>query len=186
MYNNYFLATNKEGCLWKTGKNALVFGWIPIGTLCLTWRSQGTFKNSAQMLTFHVIFFRSFGNVQIGSVSNNSNGNGLALDVEQCSCGEAYEGSSCEVCRQCVVLYRLSLVHTSDISIRSIRKQSMTSPLGLAKTKQREFFFVSPFVLLLAYAYDDPYVAGLTSFLCFAFCFALMLVLSCEPGFTVL
>ena len=61
----------------------------------------------------------------------------------------------------------------------------MTSPLGLAKTKQREFFFVSPFVLLLAYAYDDPYVAGLTSFLCFAFCFALMLMLmlSCEPGF---
>ena len=36
-----------------------------------------------------------------------------------------------------------------------------------------------------AYAYDDPYVAGLTSFLCFAFCFALMLMLtlSCEPGF---
>ena len=35
-----------------------------------------------------------------------------------------------------------------------------------------------------AYAYDDPYVAGLTSFLCFAFCFALMLMLSCEPGLT--
>ena len=49
----------------------------------------------------------------------------------------------------------LSLVHTSDISIgtRSIRKQSTTSPLGLAKTKQREFFFVSPFVLLLAYGW---------------------------------
>ena len=29
-----------------------------------------------------------------------------------------------------------------------------------------------------AYAYDDPYVAGFTSFLCFA----LMLMLSCEPG----
>ena len=69
----------------------------------------------------------------------------------------------------------------------------MTSPLGLAKTKQQELFFVSPFVLLLAYAcmdyvgsyayaYDDPYVAGLTSFLCFAFCFAFMLMLSCEPG----
>ena len=29
----------------------------------------------------------------------------------------------------------------------------------------------------------SPYVAGLTSFLCFAFCFALMLMLSCEPGF---
>ena len=26
------------------------------------------------------------------------------------------------------------------------------------------------------------YDAGLTSFLCFAFCFALMLMLSCEPG----
>ena len=63
----------------------------------------------------------------------------------------------------------------------------MTSPLGLAKTKQQELFFVSPFVLLLAYAcmdnvgsyaYDNPYVPGLTSFLCFA----LMLMLSCEPG----
>ena len=35
-----------------------------------------------------------------------------------------------------------------------------------------------------AYGYDDRYVAGLTSFLCFAFCFALMLMLSCEPGLT--
>ena len=37
-----------------------------------------------------------------------------------------------------------------------------------------------------AYAYDDPSVAGLTSFLCFAICFAviLMLMLWCEPGFT--
>ena len=33
------------------------------------------------------------------------------------------------------------------------RKQSITSPLGLTKTKQQEFFFVSPFVLLLAYAW---------------------------------
>ena len=33
------------------------------------------------------------------------------------------------------------------------RKQSMTSPPGLAKTKQQEFFFVSPFDLLLAYAW---------------------------------
>ena len=49
----------------------------------------------------------------------------------------------------------LSLVHTSDISMstRSIRKQSMTSSLGLAKTKQREIFIVSPFVLFLAYAW---------------------------------
>ena len=47
----------------------------------------------------------------------------------------------------------LSLVYTGDISIstRSIRKQSMISPLGLAKIKQ-EFFFVSSFVRLLAYA----------------------------------
>ena len=39
---------------------------------------------------------------------------------------------------------------------------------------------------LWSYACDDPYVAGLTSFLCFAFCFALMLMLmlSCESGFT--
>ena len=33
------------------------------------------------------------------------------------------------------------------------RKQRMNSPLRLAKTKQREFFFVSPFVLLFAYAW---------------------------------
>ena len=91
----------------------------------------------------------------------------------------------------------LSVVHTRGISIstRSIRKQGMTSPLGLAKKKQQEFFFVSPFVLLLAYAwtmilclcsyaYDDPYVAGLTSFLCFAFCCALCLW--CEPGLNIL
>ena len=93
----------------------------------------------------------------------------------------------------------LSVVHTRgmsmSISTRSIRKQGMTSPLGLAKKKQQEFFFVSPFVLLLAYAwtmilclcsyaYDDPYVAGLTSFLCFAFCCALCLW--CEPGFNIL
>ena len=32
-----------------------------------------------------------------------------------------------------------------------------------------------------AYAYDDPYCAGLTSFLCFVFCFFLMLMLTCEP-----
>ena len=50
---------------------------------------------------------------------------------------------------------RLSLVHTSDISIRtrSIRKQRMMSSLGLAKTKQQDFFFVSSFVRLLAYAW---------------------------------
>ena len=38
----------------------------------------------------------------------------------------------------------LSLVHTSNISkrTRSIRKQSMISPLGLAKTEQHEFLFV--------------------------------------------
>ena len=48
-----------------------------------------------------------------------------------------------------------SLVHTSDISIRtrSIRKQSMISPLGLVKIKQPEFFFVSSFVRFLAYAW---------------------------------
>ena len=43
----------------------------------------------------------------------------------------------------------LSLVHTSDISISN----EMNSPLRFAKTKQREFFFVSPFVLLFAYAW---------------------------------
>ena len=33
------------------------------------------------------------------------------------------------------------------------RKQRMNSPLRLEKTKQRDFFFVSPFVLLFAYAW---------------------------------
>ena len=52
------------------------------------------------------------------------------------------------------ILIELSLVHTSDISIRtrSIRKQSIISPQELAKIKQLEFFFVSSFVRLLAYA----------------------------------
>ena len=56
----------------------------------------------------------------------------------------------------------LSLARTSDISIstRSIRKQSMIYPLRLVNTKQ-EFFFVSSFVLLLAYAS--------TMFLCLCF-----------------
>ena len=66
-----------------------------------------------------------------------------------------------------------SLVHTSDTSIsistRSIRKQNMIYPMGLVNTKQREFFFVSFFVLLLAYAS--------TMFLCLCFDYVLMLVL---------
>ena len=47
------------------------------------------------------------------------------------------------------------MVHTSDISMstRSIRKQSMIYALGFVNTKQREFFFASSFVLLLAYAW---------------------------------
>ena len=43
-------------------------------------------------------FLSSFGNLHISSVSNTSNGNNIAVDVEQCSCGEAYQGPSCEVC----------------------------------------------------------------------------------------
>ena len=68
----------------------------------------------------------------------------------------------------------------------------MMPTLRFTKTKRHEFFFVSSFVRLLAYtslrsyayAYDDSYVAGLTPFLCFAFCFLLilMLLLTCEPG----
>ena len=77
----------------------------------------------------------------------------------------------------------LSPVHTSDISIstRSIRKQSMTSPLGLVKTKQNAFCSA----LGLYLDYDDPYVAGLTAFLCqFAFCsFPLCLCYRVNPGF---
>ena len=40
-----------------------------------------------------------------------------------------------------------------SIRTRSIRKQSMIPLLGLKKIKQREFFFVSSFVRLLAYAW---------------------------------
>ena len=49
---------------------------------------------------------------------------------------------------------RLNLVHPSNISIRtrSIREQRMISPPRLAKTKQEEYFLVSSFVRLLAYA----------------------------------
>ena len=38
-----------------------------------------------------------------------------------------------------------------------------------------------------SYIYDDLYVAGLTSFVCFAFCFVLMLIhmFACERGLTV-
>ena len=48
----------------------------------------------------------------------------------------------------------LSLVHTSDISIKtsSIRKHSLTFPLKLAKIKQQESFFLSTFVRFLAYS----------------------------------
>ena len=60
-------------------------------------------------------------------------------------------------CTHCFVLIRNHIskawfTATSDISIstRSIRKQSMTSPLGL-EDKTTRIFFVSPFVLLLAY-----------------------------------
>ena len=64
-------------------------------------------------------------------------------------------------CQECMFTHwnimfssALGLVHTSDITIRtrSIRKQSMKSPLGLAKIKQ-EFFFVLSFVLFLTYAW---------------------------------
>ncbi|CAB4009570.1 Hypothetical predicted protein, partial [Paramuricea clavata] len=40
----------------------------------------------------------SFGNLHVSSVSNISSSNNIAIDVEQCSCGEAYQGSSCERC----------------------------------------------------------------------------------------
>ena len=55
----------------------------------------------------------------------------------------------------------------------------MIYPRGLAKTKQQEFslfrlFFSAWLILLLwsyVYDYDELYVAGLTSFLCYTFCF---------------
>jgi hypothetical protein len=48
----------------------------------------------------------SFGNLHVSSVSNISSSNNIAIDVEQCSCGEAYQGSSCEV-------RRFALINTS-------------------------------------------------------------------------
>ena len=87
----------------------------------------------------------------------------------------------------------LNLVHMSDISIRtrSIRKQSMTSPLVLAKIKQ-EFFFVSSSVRFLAYAWTTILCLRLRrsfyrrlDFFCFTFCFNLMLMFKCEPGIKV-
>ena len=95
---------------------------------------------------------------------------------------------------QCEIFYsshdpvRLSLVHTSDISNEN---KAWLLLWDLRRQNNENFslfclLFCSWLMLGLwsyAYAYDDPYVAGLTSFLCFAFCFALMLMLSCEPGF---
>ena len=87
----------------------------------------------------------------------------------------------------------LSLVHTSDISISNENKGWIL--LWDLRRQNNETFslfrllFCSFLMLgLWSYAYDDPYVAGLTWFLCFAFCFALMLMLmlSCEPGFTII
>ena len=51
-----------------------------------------------------------------------------------------------------IVMGHLSLVHTSDIGIRtrSIRKQSIVCPQGLAKIKQQELFFILFFVQLFA------------------------------------
>ena len=92
-----------------------------------------------------------------------------------------------------------SLVHTSDIVIRtrSMQKQSMKCPLGLEKTKQQKFFFVSSFVELCAYSWTMILClclwrsfmsqAWLHSFV-LSLCSVLMLMLmfKCEPGFTCL
>ena len=43
------------------------------------------------------LLFLSFGNIELSSVSNQTNGDGKALAVEQCSCSEEYDGLSCEV-----------------------------------------------------------------------------------------
>ena len=89
--------------------------------------------------------------------------------------------------------YFFRLVHTSDISISNENK-GWIFLWDLRRQNNENFslfrlLFCSLLMLGLwsyAYAYDDPYVAGLTWFLCFAFCFALMLMLSCEPGFSLL
>ena len=96
---------------------------------------------------------------------------------------------------QLCLCYRVN--QAISISTRSIRKQSMTSSLGLAKTKQREFYFVSAFVLHLAYAWTMILCLCLWRSLCrldwwldfiplFCLLFVLMLMLLCEPGFTII
>ena len=86
-----------------------------------------------------------------------------------------------------------SLVHTSD---RSISNENKARVILWALRRQNNkdfslFRLLFCFWLMLglwsyayAFAYDDPYLVGLTTFLCFAFCLALilMLMLSCEPG----
>ena len=86
-----------------------------------------------------------------------------------------------------------SLVYTSDRSISNENKARVIL-WDLRRQNNKDFSLfrlLFCFWLMLglwsyayAFAYDDPYLAGLTSFLCFAFCLALilMLMLSCEPG----
>ena len=89
-----------------------------------------------------------------------------------------------------VIVGALSLVHTSDISISNENKAWLL--LWDLRRQNNENFslfrllFCSWFMLGLwsyAYAYEDPYVAGLTLFLCFAL--RLILMLSCEPGLKI-
>ena len=72
---------------------------------------------------------------------------------------------------------QLSLVHTSYINMSNEIKTILLWELRRQNNENFSLFrllFCSWLMLGLwsyAYAYDDPYVAGLTSFLCFAFCF---------------
>ena len=122
----------------------------------------------------------------------------LVCNVNRGSCRSIRLGTQClhenekipKYSGTCITAQQ-SLVRTSDISIRtkSIRKQSI-SPLRFAKKKNKDFslfrlLFGSWLMLgLWSYsnAYEDPSVAGLTSFIYFACCFVLILMFKCESG----
>ena len=83
-------------------------------------------------------------------------------------------------------MWPLSLFHTSGISISNENKARQNNDnFSLFRLLFCSWIMLGlwSYAYAYAYAYDDPYVPGLTSFLGFTFCFALMLMLSCEPGF---
>ena len=74
----------------------------------------------------------------------------------------------------------LSLVHTSDISISNENKACLLlwdlrrqGNNNFSSFRLLFYFWLMLELWSYAYGYDNPYVTGLTSFLCFAFCLSL-------------